>query len=72
MKISQLENEVAKLEEIKKEEEIKVAPEKVSQKSARANKTLHEETTDFGHTFKATFKMQLVAIEACYNLVIDS
>ena len=72
MKISQLETEVAKLQEIKKEEETKVAHAQIVQKSARASKTPQEETTDFGQTFKATYKMQLVATEACYNLVIDS
>jgi hypothetical protein len=44
----------------------------VAQKSAHASKTSQEETTDFGQTFKATYKMQLVAAEACYNLVVDS
>ena len=72
LKISQLETEVAKLQEIKKEEETKVAFAQVAQKSARASKTFQEETTDFGQTFKATYKMQLVAAEACYNLVVDS
>jgi hypothetical protein len=63
---------------VKKEEETKVAaffaqPTTAKQSTGgQVNKVPQEVTTDFGQTFKATYKMQLVASDACYNLVIDS